>query len=53
MSAFLPIATELRTSLEVRFVPRSEVTITEHISLRHHAIGLVAMQKTVGRVKTH
>ena len=25
MSAFLPLATELRTSLEVRFVPYSEV----------------------------
>jgi hypothetical protein len=33
MSAFLPIATELRTSLEVRFVPQAEVTGGYSISL--------------------
>jgi hypothetical protein len=36
MSAFLPIATELRTSLEVRFVPKSEVGIIRPVPVCSH-----------------
>ena len=53
MSAFPPVATELRTSRQVRNVPKAEVMAVAHMTFPNPAVSLRQMRGLLKRRRKH